>query len=38
MKIADISAALGFTEPSAFTRAFKAWSGATPARWRTARR
>jgi len=36
--IAEIAAALGFAEPSAFTRAFKAWSGATPARWRAARR
>ena len=30
--IAEIAAALGFAEPSAFTRAFKAWSGTTPAR------
>jgi len=36
-KIAEIAAALGFAEPSAFTRAFKAWSGATPARWRAER-
>ena len=35
--IAEIAAMLGFAEPSAFTRAFKAWSGATPARWRADR-
>jgi len=35
--IAEVAAALGFAEPSAFTRAFKAWSGATPARWRAER-
>jgi AraC-like DNA-binding protein len=35
--IAEIAATLGFTEPSAFTRAFKKWSGTTPARWRAAR-
>ena len=33
-RIAEIAAILGFAEQSAFTRAFKAWSGATPARWR----
>jgi AraC-like DNA-binding protein len=36
-RIAEIAAALGFAEQSAFTRAFKAWSGATPARWRAER-
>ncbi len=36
-KIAEIAAALGFAEQSAFTRAFKAWSGTTPARWRAER-
>ena len=35
--IAEIATLLGFSEPSAFTRAFKAWSGATPARWRAGR-
>ena len=35
--IAEIAAILGFAEQSAFTRAFKAWSGTTPARWRAAR-
>jgi AraC-like DNA-binding protein len=36
-KIAEIAVALGYAEQSAFTRAFKAWSGTTPARWRSAR-
>ena len=36
-KIAEIAATLGFAEPSAFIRAFKAWSGTTPARWRAGR-
>jgi AraC-like DNA-binding protein len=36
-RIAEIAAELGFAEPSAFIRAFKAWSGTTPARWRAAR-
>ena len=35
--IAQIAFALGFAEPSAFTRAFKTWSGTTPARWRPER-
>jgi AraC-like DNA-binding protein len=32
--IAEIAEILGFAEQSAFTRAFKAWSGTTPGRWR----
>ena len=36
--IAEIAAQLGFAEQSPFTRAFKAWSGTTPAGWRAARR
>ena len=36
-RIAGIAADLGFAEPSAFIRAFRAWSGTTPARWRAAR-
>ncbi len=36
-RIAEIAADLGFAEPSAFIRAFKAWSGTTPARWRAVR-
>ncbi len=35
--IAEITTTLGFAEPSAFTRAFKAWSGTTPGRWRAER-
>jgi len=35
--IAEIAATLGFAEQSAFTRAFKVWSGTTPARWRAER-
>ena len=35
--IAETAARLGFADQSAFTRAFKSWSGATPARWRTER-
>lgn len=36
--IADIAAQLGFAEQSAFTRAFKSWSGRSPARWRSTQR
>jgi AraC-like DNA-binding protein len=36
-RIGEIAAELGFAEPSAFIRAFKSWSGTTPARWRAAR-
>ena len=35
--IAETAARLGFADSSAFTRAFKTWSGATPAKWRAAR-
>ena len=35
--IAEIAARLGFADASAFTRAFKTWSGTTPGRWRAAR-
>jgi AraC-like DNA-binding protein len=36
-RIPEIAAVLGFAEPSAFIRAFKAWSGTTPGRWRAGR-
>jgi AraC-like DNA-binding protein len=35
--IADVATSLGFTEQSAFTRAFKTWAGAPPARWLASR-
>jgi len=34
MDIAQIAVALGYADPSAFTRAFRRWSGTTPAQWR----
>ena len=34
MEIGRIAWLLGYAEPSAFTRAFRRWSGTTPARWR----
>jgi len=34
MDIAQITQALGYADPSAFTRAFRRWSGTTPAQWR----
>ena len=33
LPIADVGSSLGFAEQSAFTRAFKTWAGAPPARW-----
>jgi AraC-like DNA-binding protein len=36
-RVGEIAAELGFAEPSAFIRAFKSWSGTTPARGRAAR-
>jgi AraC-like DNA-binding protein len=35
--IGEIAMALGFADKSAFTRAFKKWVGAPPARWRSER-
>lgn len=32
--IAQIAEALGYADPSAFTRAFRRWSGTTPSQWR----
>lgn len=34
LSIADIAAQLGFAEPAAFNRAFRQWTGTTPARFR----
>jgi len=35
LNIGQIAEALGYTRASAFTRAFRRWSSATPAAWRT---
>jgi AraC-like DNA-binding protein len=32
--LTDIGQSLGFAEPSTFWRAFKRWTGQTPAQWR----
>ena len=32
--LGQIAAALGYSEASAFTRAFRRWSGQTPTTWR----
>lgn len=37
LSVADIAAALGYREPSAFYRAFQKWSGVTPASYRQTR-
>ena len=37
MDVSQIAALLDYADASAFTRAFRRWSGTTPARWRTAR-
>jgi AraC-like DNA-binding protein len=34
MELGQIAAHLGYSEPSAFTRAFRRWSGVAPALWR----
>jgi AraC-like DNA-binding protein len=35
MSIAQISSVVGYADVSAFTRAFRRWTGATPAQWRS---
>lgn len=35
MSVAEVSYLLGFSEPSAFHRAFKQWTGSTPSRFRS---
>jgi AraC-like DNA-binding protein len=35
MALGQIAAALKYSEPSAFTRAFRRWSGQTPSNWRS---
>lgn len=37
MEVREIAAMLGYTDPSAFTRAFRRWSGTTPGQWRMTR-
>jgi AraC-like DNA-binding protein len=34
MSLTDIAATLGYSEPSAFTRAFRRWKGKSPKAWR----
>ena len=34
LPVANIAAALRYDDPTAFTRAFKSWAGASPAAWR----
>lgn len=36
LPLSHVAAALGYSEASAFTRAFRRWSGQTPTAWRTA--
>jgi AraC-like DNA-binding protein len=38
MRLTQISIALNFSEPAAFTHAFRRWSGTTPSAWRRANR
>ena len=38
LSIAEVSFLLGFSEPSAFHRAFRRWTDRTPTQWRIARR
>ncbi len=35
LPIHEIASAIGYADPSVFTRAFKRWSGITPAAWRS---
>jgi len=38
LDVAEIASALGYADASAFTRAFRRWSGTTPGAWRAGRR
>ena len=38
VSLGQIAAALCYSEASAFTRAFRGWSGLTPSAWRSGRR
>lgn len=35
LQVGDVAATLGYADASAFTRAFRRWSGAAPAEWRS---
>jgi AraC-like DNA-binding protein len=37
LSLADVGALLGYSEQSAFSRAFKRWTGVSPLRWRQLR-
>ena len=37
LDLAEIALLLGYSEQSAFTRAFKGWTGESPAQWRKRR-
>jgi AraC-like DNA-binding protein len=37
MPVAQVALLLGFSEPAPFHRAFKRWTGTTPAKWRASR-
>jgi AraC-like DNA-binding protein len=37
MEVSQIAASLDYADASAFTRAFRRWSGTTPALWRAKR-
>jgi AraC-like DNA-binding protein len=38
MEVAQIATAVGYADASALTRAFRRWTGTTPARWRSGRK
>ncbi len=38
LQLAEVADRLGFSDPAAFSRAFRKWSGDTPSDWRTAER
>jgi AraC-like DNA-binding protein len=37
LEVGQIAAALDYADASAFTRAFRRWSGTTPGQWRAGR-
>ena len=38
IEVGEISDSLGYAAPGVFSRAFRRWSGTTPAEWRAARK